>query len=250
MVKILRDFCCAHFRAGAMGHGMASGLPLCASHHDAAPRHKYFLPPPRSAPPRSARSDCAGVRFAAPRASPAFRPASPHSTCSTRASSSREFLSTASLPLPVHHCARGARGRGCGARGCCGAVSRASFSVCPASPPPLVRVLLPPAHLKREAVQSQRSLHTLGSARTSCGQSAHVGEGAGRDGTRCFPAPHHDTGVRSPDALSEARALRACIALTLATPFSNLVLSSPWDPGRPPSAPRTASLSPLPVARQ
>ena len=193
MVKILRDFCCAHFRAGAM----ASGLPLCASHHDAAPRHKYFLPPPRSAPPRSARSDCAGVRFAAPRASPAFRPASPHSTCSTRASSSREFLSTASLPLPVHHCARGARGRGCGARGCCGAVSRASFSVCPASPPPLVRVLLPHAHLKREAVQSQRSLHTLGSARTSCGQSAHAGEGVGRDGTMCFPTPLRDTGVRT-----------------------------------------------------
>jgi hypothetical protein len=48
---------------------LASGLPLCASHHDAAPRHNYFLPPPRSAPPRSARSDCAGVRFAAPRAS-------------------------------------------------------------------------------------------------------------------------------------------------------------------------------------
>ena len=70
---------------------LASGLPLCASHHDAAPRHKYFLPPPRSAPPRSARSDCAGVRFAAPRASPAFRPASPRiPPAPARASSSRD----------------------------------------------------------------------------------------------------------------------------------------------------------------
>ena len=93
---------------------LASGLPLCASHHDAAPRHNYFLPPPRSAPPRSARSDCAGVRFAAPRASPAFRPASPHSSCSRPRLVVARVSSTASLPLPVHHCARGARGRGCG----------------------------------------------------------------------------------------------------------------------------------------
>ena len=128
------------------------------------PRHKYFLPPPRSAPPRSARSDCAGVRFAAPRASPAFRPASPHSSCSTRASSSREFLPQPAFlsPCTTAHGARAGEGAGEGAgRGAAAALCHERIFLSAPRLRLLLCVLPPLAHLKR-VVQSQRFLHTLG----------------------------------------------------------------------------------------